>query len=386
MGLVDYSESSGSEDEAPVKPNTTKPAPTTGKKPFQKVVDRSNPGKIVVSLPSSQSEDPKPASDEPPAKRARTGKSGLFSGFNSFLPAPKNAAKAAPAQSSSSNSSSSARPVFQLKTGAEPGFSRERGGGDGEGSSGTGGGGMSLPAPKAQAQPTIPEGMKPADEVKLVGKPMMFKPLSVARKPKKKTPASTPATAPKPTSTGDRGSEAKDAPPAAPAPAPAAKKVSLFSIEADDAPSDSAPASGAYEPLFETEQPTDNGYADYAAQAGWSAPTTAPDPANSLDTIADDLNLSAAARRELFGRQKGGGAPQTASRVINFNTDQEYKHNEELRASGQQQIHNPVRAIAPGKHNLRQLVNQVQNQREALEDSFAKGKSNRKEASSRYGW
>ncbi|KAK1986998.1 mitotic checkpoint regulator, MAD2B-interacting-domain-containing protein [Colletotrichum cereale] len=251
---------------------------------------------------------------------------------------------------------------------------------------------MGLPAPKAQAQPTIPEGMTPADEVKLVGKPMMFKPLSVARKPKKKTPVSAPAAAQKPTSTGGRGSEARDAPAPAPAPTPATKKVSLFSIETDDvaaAPPHATPASGAYEPLFATEQPTDNGYADYAAQAGWSAPTTAPDAANSLDTIADDLNLSAAARRELFGRQKGGGvggAPQTASRVINFNMDQEYQHNEELRAAGQQQIHNPVRSIAPGKHSLRQLVNQVQNQREALEDSFAKGKSNRKEASSRYGW
>ncbi|KAK2050452.1 hypothetical protein LZ31DRAFT_146110 [Colletotrichum somersetense] len=387
MGLVDYADSSGSEDEAPVQPTSAKPASTTGKKPFQKVVDRSNPGKIVVNLPSTQAEDPKPSSDEPPAKRARTGKGGMFSGFNSFLPAPKNAAKAAPAQSSSSSSSS--RPVFQLKTGAEPGFSRERGGGDGGGSSGTSGGGMSLPAPKAQAQPTIPEGMTPADEVKLVGKPMMFKPLSVARKPKKKTPASAPpAAAPKATLTADRGSEAKDMP----APAPAPKKISLFSIETDDdttdAPPDAAPASGTYEPLFATEQPTDNGYADYAAQAGWSAPTTAPDGANSLDDIADDLNLSAAARRELFGRQKGGGvgAPQTASRVINFNMDKEYQHNEELRAAGQQQIHNPVRSIAPGKHSLRQLVNQVQNQREALEDSFAKGKSNRKEASSRYGW
>ncbi|KAK2011479.1 hypothetical protein LZ32DRAFT_606497 [Colletotrichum eremochloae] len=387
MGLVDYPDSSGSEDEAPPKPTPAKPASTTGKKPFQKVVDRSNPGRIIVNLPSTQTEDPKPSSDEPPAKRARTGKSGLFSGFNSFLPAPKNAAKAAPAKSSNSSSS---RPVFQLKTGAEPGFSRDIGGGDGEGLSGTSGGGMSLPAPKAQAQPTIPEGMTPADEVKLVGKPMMFKPLSVARKPKKKTLVSGSAAAPKATPTAERGLEAKDTP--APAPAPVRTNVSLFSIETDDdtaaAPPDAVPASGAYEPLFATEQPTDNGYADYAAQPDWSAPTTAPDAANSLDTIADDLNLSAAARRELFGRKKGGGvgAPQTASRVINFNMDKEYQHNEELRASGQQQIHNPVRSIAPGKHNLRQLVNQVQNQREALEESFAKGKSNRKEASSRYGW
>ncbi|OLN93935.1 hypothetical protein CCHL11_03429 [Colletotrichum chlorophyti] len=380
MGLVDYSESSGSEDEAPRKPTVTKPASssTTTKKPFQKVVDRSNPGKILVNLPSTRPEDPKPPSDEPPAKRARTGKGGLFSGLNSILPPPKNAAKAAaPAQSSGGGAP---RPVFQLKTGAEPGFSRERGGGDEE-SSGTAGSGLSLPAPKA---PTIPEGMKPADEVKLVGKPMMFRPLSVARKPKNKTATSTASPVAKSASTTAQEAETKSAP--APAPAPAPKQISLFSIETEETPSDAAPSTGAYEPLFQTEQTADetNGYADYAAHSSYPAPTTAPTSSESLDTIANDLNLSAAARRELFGRQKS--APQTASRVINFNTDQEYQHNEELRASGQQQIHNPVRSIAPGKHNLRQLVNQVQNQREALEDSFAKGKSNRKEASNRYGW
>ncbi|KAL0931792.1 mitotic checkpoint regulator domain-containing protein [Colletotrichum truncatum] len=378
MGLVDYSESSGSEDEAPVKPTVAKPTSTGTKKPFQKVVDRSKPGKIVVNLPSAQTEEPKPSNEEPPAKRARTGKSGLFSGFNSFLPAPKNAAKAAaPAQSSTS------RPAFQLKTGAEPGFSRDRG--DGEGSS-AGDSGFSLPAPKATPQPTIPDGMKPADEVKLVGKPMMFRPLSVARKTKKKTTGLATAATPK---AEPAKTETKEtlAPAAAPAPAPAPKKVSLFSIEPEETLTEETTTvtSGAYEPLFETVQTDEsNGYADYGAHGNYPVPSTAPAGGNSLDDIADDLNLSAAARRELFGRQKGG--QQTASRVINFNTDEEYKHNEELRAAGQQQIHNPVRSIAPGKHNLRQLVNAVQNQREALEDSFAKGKNNRKEASNRYGW
>ncbi|KAJ0341474.1 hypothetical protein COL922a_002188 [Colletotrichum nupharicola] len=383
MGLVDYSESSGSEDEAPPQPTVVKPAAAgaTAKKPFQKVVDRSNPGKIVVNLPSAKPDEPTASNDEPPAKRARTAGGGRFSGFNSFLPPPKNAAKAAPAQSSSSSSSS--RPVFQLKTGAEPGFSRDRG--DGAGSSD--GGGLNLPAPKAAAQPSIPQSMKPEEEVKLVGKPMMFRPLSVARKPKKKTPSSVTPTASKtePAKAPEQASKEVSAP----APAPAPKKVSLFSIEPEETPTDPTPAfsgGGAYEPLFETQQDESNGYADYASQMNYPLPSTAPTNSNSLDNIADDLNLSAAARRELFGRQKGGANPQTASRVINFNTDEEYKHNEELRAAGQQQIHNPVRSIAPGKHSLRQLVNQVQAQREALEESFAKGKSNRKEASSRYGW
>ena len=98
------------------------------------------------------------------------------------------------------------------------------------------------------------------------------------------------------------------------------------------------------------------------------------------------MNLSKAARRQLFGRTGTPASSMSASSVVNFNMDREYAHNEEVRASGEQQAFNPVRAIAPGKHNLRQLVNQVQTQREALEESFAKGKSNRNEAGSRYGW
>ncbi|RMZ90737.1 hypothetical protein DV736_g2034, partial [Chaetothyriales sp. CBS 134916] len=58
----------------------------------------------------------------------------------------------------------------------------------------------------------------------------------------------------------------------------------------------------------------------------------------------------------------------------------------ELIAKGDQIQHNPVRAIAPGKHSLRQLVNAAQGQKDALEDSFAIGKQNKKEAGSKYGW
>ena len=120
-------------------------------------------------------------------------------------------------------------------------------------------------------------------------------------------------------------------------------------------------------------------------------PSTVPEPSSlTLDTIADDLNLSKAARRQLLGRhgaKSESGA--TAIRVLNFNTDQEYDDNEALRAAGEkaaQQQHNPVRAIAPGKHNLKQLVSAAQSQREAFEEHFAAGRRNKKEAGSRYGW
>ncbi|PKK49257.1 hypothetical protein CI102_7059 [Trichoderma harzianum] len=393
MGLVDYSESE-SEPEVDAPKPAVKAAP---KKPaFQKVVDRSNPGKIIVNLPQAASSNDKGASngDGPPAKRARTGAGGgLFSGFNSFLPPPKNAAKA----TLSKPSSSQARPMVNLKTSAEKGFSRDEEPSNSSSNADAAPGGLSLPPPKRSAEPSIPDTMKPAEEVKLVGKPLMFRPLSVARNTKKKPIKSTAAQAPAAStaksvaSTQAATSTTSTAPEPVAAPAPPPKKTSLFSIHVEEP---SAPASvsaerGAYEPLFETGESANpysmNGPEDYSQQinSGQMATTAADTRTESLDSIADDLNLSAAARRELFGR---GGQNQTAQKLINFNMDQEYQHNEELRAAGEQQTHNPVRAIASGKHSLQQLVRNVSNQREALEESFAKGRSNRREASSRYGW
>lgn len=389
MGLVDYSESESDSEAPQVAPSAPAKAPPA-KKPFQKVVDRSKPGKIVVSLPQETA----PASDEPPTKKARTGASkegGRFSGFNSFLPPPKNAGKkpaAAPA-------AGKPRPGINLKTSAAPGFSRDTG--DGEGLEDS-----TFAAPQNKAEPLVPEDQKPADQVKLVGKPMMFKPLSVSRNTNKKktpklpqaaSPSLSPASFTTPITAATNSSAHQEAPPP--------KKVSLFSLHTEEDPepsTSSAGGGGAYEPLFEPQagglssqqhqQPLEGyDYTEYAGDASSApAPTAGGGQSESLGSIADDLNLSAAERRQLFGRGGGGGAGQTAKKVLNFNMDREYKHNEEIRASGEQQIHNPVRSVQGGKHNLRQLVQNVQNQREALEDSFAKGKSNRKEASGKYGW
>ena len=412
MGLVSYSESESSDSEAeeqPPKP-TAQPTATTAagaapsKKPFQKVVDRSNPGKILVSLPQAAPADLIPGSSasgagEPPAKRARTAAGGgRFSGFNSFLPAPKNANKTAQ-QKAAAAASGLARPGVSLTTSAAPGFSRDGGSDDVQAGGYGASGGMSLPPPKKHAEPSIPEGLKPEEEVKLVGKPMMFKPLSVARNGnKKKTPRLGAAKAPTIASPGTKSSSQVNGTQNEAAPPPPPKKVSLFSLhtEEPDDPAGLPSKGGAYEPLFTTEAngvtaPYDE-YADYAAYAQPSpaAPpgAAAPPGRDSLDTIADDLNLSAAARRELFGRDGGiGVGSQGAQRVVNFNLDREYAHNEEVRAAGDQRLHNPVRAIQGGrKHSLRQLVQNVQGQRAALEETWAAGKNNRKEASSRYGW
>lgn len=159
--------------------------------------------------------------------------------------------------------------------------------------------------------------------------------------------------------------------------------------------------SALYEPEFtsyDNDSAFTDGYASYDShqhqQQQYSTGYTPPQPPDhspadpdSLGSIADDLNLSAAARRELFGRG-GASAGGTARSVINFNLDQEYRHNEELRASGalDSQKHNPVRAIKPGKHSLQQLVSQVQSQRDALEENFAKNRSTQKSAGAKYGF
>ncbi|PBP26638.1 hypothetical protein BUE80_DR002400 [Diplocarpon rosae] len=393
MGLVDYSDSDASEvEDTPVlqaKPASSKPA-------FQKVVDRSNPGKIRFSLPQAALKgDVK--TDEPPTKRAKTG-GGAFSGFNSFLPAPRRAAQTSATLGGGTAAKKGLGSGVNLKTGVAPGFSREpeperqnfeEEAEEPEPSNVESG--MGLPVPKASQA----EKHEPGGETKLVGKPLMFKPLSVSRKTtkkKKQPPTASPLISAKTT-------------PVTPEPKteqPAKRhKISLFSMATPKDDICTPASTGEYKPIMlEVEEageddnssfslePSYEEYTPNASQSFSSALPAVPTPpiSQSLDDIAGDLNLSAAERRQLFGRQKGGRGMQSATKVINFNTDQEYLHNEELRATGEQVMHNPVRAIAPGKHSLKQLVNAAQSQKEALEESFAKGKSNRAEASSRYGW
>ena len=398
MGLVDYSDSDASDvEETPA----VKSIANSSKPSFQKVVDRSNPGKIRVSLPQATLKDDD-KSDEPPSKRTKIGGGGL-SGFNSFLPAPKRAGQSKNATLGGGNAAKKGGlgAGVNLKTGAAPGFSREpepeRDYGDDyvederkeESSNGTTG--LGLPPPKAQNGE-----QKPAEEVKLVGKPLMFKPLSVARKPvkKKKATATTTTTTTAPT--------ASPTPPVTPhqtAQKPVPRpKVSLFSIPAKSSNSATPASTADYKPMMlqepeieeadsqDLQSYSEASYEEYTPNTSFAAPPAVPTPpiSQSLDDIAGDLNLSAAERRQLFGRQKGG--MKSATNVINFNTDKEYLHNEELRAAGETVTHNPVRAIAPGKHSLKQLVNAAQTQKDALEESFAKGRNNRKEAGSRYGW
>ncbi|KAJ5732127.1 hypothetical protein N7493_003608 [Penicillium malachiteum] len=399
MALVAYSDSEGSdtEDTTPI------PGPDKSKKSdvntgFQ--VDRSNPRKIRVALPDLKPEHPtdQDTEDGPARKRVRLGAgSGVFSGFNSMLPAPKRAAE-------KKGPIATTRKPFSLKTGAGPGFDRQA---DAEFKLGLtsnddfaeNNANEDIPTAGSLAQTETssdtPVQQTPIGEVKLKGNPMMFRPLSVGRTQKKKkvTKSATSASTSTSTSTSLSTSAtaiqpaAEQSTKAAPPPPPK-PKVSLFSLssaDSDDPSETPAAASGTYEPLvYTTENEAGPDYApDATPDASYPYPST-NSVSSSLDNIANDLNLSKAERRQLFGRN----APSVDSRILTFNTDKEYAHNQalaETELAGTQ--HQPVRTInTAGKHSLQQLVNAAVSQKDALEESFATGRRNKREAGAKYGW
>ncbi|KOS40166.1 hypothetical protein ACN38_g8982 [Penicillium nordicum] len=397
MALVSYTDSEGSDAE----PDTTPaPAPqiskakTLGSKTgFH--VERSDSGKIRVAIPEIKPEHPfGDDTEDGPRKKARLGGGGGLSGFNAFLPAPKRTLeKKAPVATT--------RKAFNLKTGAGPGFDRtadaemkndyafENIAGDAEDTTSAPSNSNPDTAPDALA-----ETVKTPAEVKLQGNPMMFRPLSVGR-PQKKRKTTKIAEQPTPSSSAAASKSAQplqQAPTPAPAPVPPKPKVSLFSLSTDEATSQPAPAPGpsaTYQPLVYNAEGEEVSAADPVLAepapiaVGHSTATVSTNPTSSLDSIANDLNLSKAERRQLFGRN----AIPSQSQVRTFNTDEEYASNHVLaqgELAGTQ--HNPVRSIAPGKHTLQQLLNVASSQKEALEESFATGRRNKKEAGSKYGW
>ncbi|KAK5087488.1 hypothetical protein LTR70_005349 [Exophiala xenobiotica] len=413
MVLVGYSDSEGSDTEPTPVPTTKPVQPAKPTTTTNFAVDKSNPKKIRVNLtepvaPTASTDD---IDGEPPTKRARVG-AGAFSGFNAMLPAPKRDNLTTSSASANTNGTKvPARKVFSLKTGAEPAFSRDS---DSElrelfaddGARQTEESTIPTSIPKPAFTTEKQQSTGPASEVG-GGKPFMFKPLSVARNTKKKSSASTLATPVASTTRADQTSiqpsaalqEPPDQRELVPRPATKKEKISLFSSgpaalppDPDDLPAndglnpDASNEDEILELLDDDDQPT-----PYTTTS-----TNAPQPPNepeSLSSIATSLNLSAAERRQLLGRSHNPGSSKnpnttTANRIINFNTDAEYIANQQMNAAGEQaQLqHNPVRAIAPGKHSLKSLVASAQGQKDALEESFASGKKNKREAGSKYGW
>jgi hypothetical protein len=356
MALVGYSDSEGSDSESPkIAPTSAATKPAAKQSNFQKLVNPSAPRKIKVDLPTIQ---PEVEAEAPPAKKART--AGKFGGFNSFLPAPKRAADVKKGLGSGVN----------LKTGAEPAFSRERVEPDASAfapatttedtrdSADT-----SLPAPFQNEAPK---------EVKPMGNAMKFKPLSVGRKkaPKKKILPNAAPTVPSPLAQPVTQTSQP------PAPKP---KISLFSVAQNDNTVPTSAPVADYQPFLAgpEAEPVES------IDSAMAAPAPVPTDPNSLTAIADDLGLSAGERRRLFGRNKDAAS---IANVTYLNMEEEYNNNEQLRIQGQAVEHRAVKAVAPGKHSLQQLVNSASTQKEALEDAWAQGRRNKAEAGSHYGF
>ncbi|MCJ1464716.1 hypothetical protein MMC07_003329 [Pseudocyphellaria aurata] len=395
MVLVEYSDSDNSDAET--NPPAAKESANSQTLSFQ-IVDRSDPHKIRVNLPKTSKTAADDADDgtEPPSKRAKLGTSS-FAGFNSLLPAPKKATAPSGGKSTGLVKKGGLGRGFNLKTGATPGFSREEMplsydrnedsnvGNEGAAQNAAEVNGFSMNQ-DIEAQETKSTVSSDKKSIK-PGNLLMFKPLSVTRKPTKKKP-------PVPgVQDGNLNQDLAFAQQPQESP-----KVSLFPVDdIHDLQRRIPSMPGEYQPMIyqasppEPDQPLPDhrdalGSESLDLSTESAAPvhhTTIDESTQSLDSIASDLNLSASAKRQLLGRQRGN---TSTINVVNFNTDQEYAANEILRQAGEQVQHNPVRSIAPGKHSLKQLVNAVSNQKDALEEQFASGRRNKKEAGSKYGW
>lgn len=403
MALVDYSgsESDSSEEAKATTLEPARPKPTSNKPAFQKVVDRSNPHKIKVSLPeTARAPTANGDTDQaPPAKRAKI-ESGGTGGFNSFLPAPKRPVAASGGSNTVGIRRGGLGSGVNLKTGATPAFSREPAPNVDESTGGDEsteiGSVVESPGPDEAPSPIDRRPNVPTPEVGIEPKKKstIFKPLSVVNKKaqKKRVPPADSLRVPDPTNQGS------------PQPSKGPIKPSLFSNGEDlnEALSNGSAVKVAYQPLiYQAEKPTitptTNPYSEEPTLAPAVDSTYPQDQSiqaqpQSLAAIANDLNLSASAKRQLLGRHHNTNnkahpsQPSTTPNIVNFNTDEEYTANELLRQAGETVQHNPVRGIAPGKHSLKQLVNAASNQKDALEEHFASGRRNKKEAGSKYGW
>lgn len=414
MNLIAYSDSE-SDGEAPAAPRPVlKQAP---KPSFQKVVDRSNPGRIKVNLPGAsqpRAEKDDIEADAPPAKKPRLGGASAFGGFNAMLPAPKKPVAAPAAVDAATGKRALGKGLaagVNLRTGAEPAFKRESR--------------VELDEFDENGNPIKKEPMKKEDFRALLNLPTpksankeekkpdtavdtpqadpvpapkaaapRFVPMSVGKGKKKKAVAPRPVIA----SSGDTkaigpGASAAQAE-AAPAPPPRKPRVSLFGVSGESTTPANASSGEAYQPmLYGAEDGADAPVPDDAFDqqhtyqpAPQAAAATSSAASHDLTGIASELNLSAAERRQLFGK-RGREEDFSSAKIVEFSTDTEYAYNEKLRQQGEQVQHNALKSISgTGKNSLRSLINVASTQKDALEEHFASGYRNKKEAGNKYGW
>ncbi|KAI4149578.1 MAG: hypothetical protein LQ340_004561, partial [Diploschistes diacapsis] len=360
MALVGYSDSegSGNDQSKPTTQPSSKAAPTNCS---QRLIDRSNPHVIRINLPKASA--PKPLEGERdgerPAKRAKTVVSS--GGFNAMLPAPKRSGAGAKGAAGGASKGRGLGNGVSLKTSAQVGFSREP---IAESETSADEEHVHDDMEKEGAEASLPVAATdivdiletPKEEPKKVGNPMMFKPLSVARKPRKKKASNAAAT-----TTVVAGTNITQAAPktAAEPPPPSKPKISLFSTPPiDDIPAKAPAPKGDYQPLIHTTtstttttalpapdtEDTEDSSPPIAAPPLQPHASSTPTP-TSLSSLANTLNLPPSARRQLLGRSaKSAAGPNDGNITLTtFNTDAEYASNEALRAAGalETAAHNP---------------------------------------------
>ncbi|KAF2001488.1 hypothetical protein P154DRAFT_163845 [Amniculicola lignicola CBS 123094] len=394
MNLTNYSDSeSDSEAPPPVPKAAVKPAP---KPAFQKVIDRANPGKIKLNLPSARQQPENDGGDsgEPPAKKART-RGGAF-GIGGFLPAPKKA------DAKLTGNGGASQPSIGLKTSSEPSFLRDSNEVEDYDEEGN-------PIKRSQGA-SVTLNLRYIEETDKAGD------TKTASQPKFEIPSG-----PVPAYMAAQMGRRKKKRPVPPRPAvvlaqgesvvsgliatdlglrPLVKpKVSLFSAtqEVEDNITDQT-KNRQYKPLLygaqedeEAPVPDDPlGQTEAYQQSNSFVQSGSHDVSvgsNNLSDIASELNLSAADKRRLFGGRRGQDNDLSTANVIDFNTDAEYAHNEMVRQQGDTAQHNALKSISgTGKNSLQSLIRNATVQKEALEDHFAQGKANKKAAGNRYGW
>ncbi|KAK6358276.1 hypothetical protein TWF730_007625 [Orbilia blumenaviensis] len=384
MALVSYSDSEGSDTEsAPSAPSLPPPQkaksslssflPPPSKK--RKLVDdvksdtaATGPRKIKIELPKITPDVENDNDGGASSSRAKIGKS-AGGGMLSFLPAPKRTGvEAVKVAQESEKEEKKAAAAASASNGAP----RMLGGGIKKMEyAGTG---MDL-HPTVEDEPEFAPSAPVVDEV-AVTPPVETKPAGPIQgrviQPFFRKTAPKKATKPKV------------------APKVEEKKVSLFSLGSalneQPLPTSTTTTAAEYKPLLieesapAVEDETAASYYQQEYTESYSQPAQGP---QTFQSISEEVGMDEASMRMFMGR-RGRNAE---IKVMDFNVDQEYEKNEAARAAGElAPERNVVRSIKPGKHQLTSLLNAAQSQRAALEESFAEGRRNKKEAGSKYGW
>ncbi|KAF3195730.1 hypothetical protein TWF225_000122 [Orbilia oligospora] len=387
MALVSYSDSEGSDTEsAPSAPTLPPPKAKSSLSGFlpppskkRKLVDDTKPDatstgprKIKIELPKITPDvDDVDASSS--SSRARIGKSTGGSGMLSFLPAPKRTGAEAAKVAQESE-----KKLTAAVTAESDSAPRMLGGGIKKMEyAGTGMGfqptveddpetsNFTPPAATEEGLTKPPVEVKPAGPIQGRAIQPFFKKSTTKKKATAKPTGATKVEEKK-VSLFSLGSALNERPLAASTTLTAAEYKPLLVEESAPAVEDEVPVEASYQ---------QDVYIETSYQPALGAQT--------FQSISEEVGMDEAEMRMFMGR-RGRNAE---IKLVDFNVDKEYEKNEAARAAGElAPERNVVRSIKPGKHQLTSLLNAAQSQRAALEESFAEGRRNKKEAGSKYGW